>query len=62
MMENRFKMLTKTNPAHARELFRAAQDDVDARFAMYEYLASRKERAARAADAAAPPGEKGGAP
>jgi pyruvate-ferredoxin/flavodoxin oxidoreductase len=45
MMENRFKMLTKTNPAGARELFKTAQNEVHARFAMYEYLASRKEPA-----------------
>ena len=55
MMENRFKMLTKTNPARARELFKAAQGEVDARFAMYEYLASRKA-------AAAAPAAQGGAP
>jgi pyruvate-ferredoxin/flavodoxin oxidoreductase len=42
MMENRFKMLTKTNPQRARELFKTAQSDVDARFAMYDYLAKRK--------------------
>jgi pyruvate-ferredoxin/flavodoxin oxidoreductase len=46
MMENRFKMLTKTNPSHARELFKAAQRDVDARFGMYQYLASREQPAA----------------
>jgi pyruvate-ferredoxin/flavodoxin oxidoreductase len=46
MMENRFKMLTKTKPDVARELFKAAQTDVDVRFAMYEHLASRKEPAA----------------
>ena len=48
MMENRFKMLTKTNPANARELFKTAQGEVDQRFAMYEYLASRKAEAAAA--------------
>jgi pyruvate-ferredoxin/flavodoxin oxidoreductase len=40
-MENRFKMLTKSKPEVARQLFEAAQDDVDTRWAMYEYLASR---------------------
>jgi pyruvate-ferredoxin/flavodoxin oxidoreductase len=52
MMENRFKMLTKTNPGRARELFKAAQGEVDARFAMYEYLAAREKSAT--APAAAP--------
>jgi pyruvate-ferredoxin/flavodoxin oxidoreductase len=40
-MENRFKMLTMSKPEVARELLAAAQDDVDTRWAMYEYLASR---------------------
>jgi pyruvate-ferredoxin/flavodoxin oxidoreductase len=63
MMENRFKMLTKTNPSHARELFKLAQDDVDARFAMYEYLASRKvHAAARAEDAVPAASTKGATP
>jgi pyruvate-ferredoxin/flavodoxin oxidoreductase len=63
MMENRFKMLTKTNPAHARELFKIAQSDVDARFAMYEYLASRKEAgAATPPEIRKPPTPKGAAP
>jgi len=41
MMENRFKMLTKSNPDAAKVLFKQAQEDVNARFAYYEYLASR---------------------
>ena len=40
-LENRFQMLTKSNPAAARQLFKAAQADVQARWAMYEYLANR---------------------
>ncbi|MBZ0308227.1 MAG: pyruvate:ferredoxin (flavodoxin) oxidoreductase, partial [Anaerolineae bacterium] len=40
-MENRFKMLTKSNPEVAKELLKLAQEDVDTRWAYYEYLASR---------------------
>jgi pyruvate-ferredoxin/flavodoxin oxidoreductase len=40
-LENRFKMLTQSKPEIARELLQAAQDDVDTRWALYEYLASR---------------------
>jgi len=42
MMENRFKMLTKINPKAAKELFEAAQEDVDRRWKLYEYLAAQK--------------------
>ncbi len=42
LMENRFKMLTKSNPEAAKQLFKLAQEDVNARFAFYEYLANRK--------------------
>ena len=40
-LENRFKMLTKTHPDVARRLFAEAQNDVNARWRMYEYLAAR---------------------
>lgn len=40
-MENRFNMLTKSKPEVAKELLEAAQEDVDTRWALYEYLASR---------------------
>jgi pyruvate-ferredoxin/flavodoxin oxidoreductase len=40
-LENRFKMLTFSQPQIARELWQYAQDDVNMRWAMYEYLASR---------------------
>lgn len=40
-MENRFKMLTKSNPDVAKELLQQAQEDVNTRWAMYEYLAAR---------------------
>ena len=40
--ENRFKMLTKTKPEDAKRLLSEAQEDVDARWQMYQYLASRQ--------------------
>jgi pyruvate-ferredoxin/flavodoxin oxidoreductase len=39
--ENRFKMLTKTRPDAAKRLLEEAQQDVDSRWRMYEYLAMR---------------------
>jgi pyruvate-ferredoxin/flavodoxin oxidoreductase len=43
-MENRFKMLTKSRPEDAKRLLQEAQDDVNARWKLYEYLAARKEQ------------------
>ncbi|WP_072621209.1 pyruvate:ferredoxin (flavodoxin) oxidoreductase [Spirulina major] len=40
--ENRFKMLTKTKPSEAKALWAEAQADVDTRWQMYQYLASRQ--------------------
>jgi len=40
-MENRFKMLTKSKPEEARRLCKEAQEDVDRRWSLYEYLAGR---------------------
>jgi pyruvate-ferredoxin/flavodoxin oxidoreductase len=40
-MENRFKMLELTRPEAAATLFAEAQQDVNTRWALYEYLASR---------------------
>jgi len=42
MMENRFKMLTKSDPERARMLFRQAQEDAERRFKRFEYLATWK--------------------
>jgi pyruvate-ferredoxin/flavodoxin oxidoreductase len=42
LMENRFKMLTKSNPDHAKLLFKMAQEDAETRYRLYEYLAARK--------------------
>jgi pyruvate-ferredoxin/flavodoxin oxidoreductase len=39
--ENRFKMLTKTKPTDAKRLLKEAQEDVDTRWQMYQYLANR---------------------
>jgi pyruvate-ferredoxin/flavodoxin oxidoreductase len=41
-METRFKMLTKSKPEEAKELWKMAQHDADVRYQMYEYLAQRK--------------------
>lgn len=41
-LENRFKMLTKSNQEVAQQLLQEAQADVKTRWQMYQYLASRK--------------------
>jgi pyruvate-ferredoxin/flavodoxin oxidoreductase len=41
LMENRFKMLTKSDPARAKDLFRRAQLDAERRFKFYEHLSAR---------------------
>ncbi len=46
LQQTRFKMLTKSKPEDAERLWKLAQKDVEARFHMYEYLASRKPEAA----------------
>jgi pyruvate-ferredoxin/flavodoxin oxidoreductase len=38
-MENRFKMLTKSNPEDAKQLLKEAQEDVDAHWRLYQHLA-----------------------
>ncbi len=40
-MENRFKMLTLSQPEQAKRLHAEAQDDVDKRYKYYEFLASQ---------------------
>src|SRR3954469_20160925 len=42
LQQTRFKMLMKSKPEDAERLWKEAQKDVEARFHMYEYLASRK--------------------
>jgi pyruvate-ferredoxin/flavodoxin oxidoreductase len=41
LRENRFKMLTKTSPEHAKDLWGRSQVDTDSRWALYNYMASR---------------------
>lgn len=45
LMENRFKMLLKTRPYDAKELFSKAQEDINSRWSLYEYLAARGKEA-----------------
>jgi pyruvate-ferredoxin/flavodoxin oxidoreductase len=40
--ENRFKMLTRSKPEEAKQLLQQAQEDVNTRWQMYQYLASRQ--------------------
>jgi pyruvate-ferredoxin/flavodoxin oxidoreductase len=40
-LENRFKMLKKSNPEEAKRLLKEAQHDVDTRWRFYEYMAAR---------------------
>ena len=40
--ENRFKMLTKSKPADAKRLLKEAQQDVNTRWQMYQYLAAQQ--------------------
>jgi len=47
-LENRFKMLTKSKPDVAAQLLIEAQQDVDNRWATYEYLAARPVNGAEA--------------
>ncbi len=59
--QTRFKMLTKSKPADAERLWREAQRDVEQRYRLYEYMASRKTGAAPDAKdtvAAVAPAEK----
>jgi len=51
LQQTRFKMLTKSRPEDADRLWKLAQKDVETRFRMYEYMASRKT------EPAAPPKE-----
>jgi pyruvate-ferredoxin/flavodoxin oxidoreductase len=48
LQQTRFKMLTKSKPEDAERLWKEAQKDVEHRFRMYEYLASRKPETAAA--------------
>ncbi len=43
-------MLTKSKPADAERLWKLAQQDVQSRYRMYEYMASRKTEPVAAAN------------
>ncbi len=60
LQQTRFKMLTKSKPEDAERLWKLAQKDVESRYRMYEYMASRKPEAAAPAkeEAAKPASEK----
>src|SRR5205807_9713826 len=49
LQQTRFKMLTKSKPEDPDRLWKLPQQDVEARYRMYEYMASRKLQAARPA-------------
>ena len=49
LQQTRFKMLTKSKPEDAKRLWKQAQHDVETRYRMYEYMASRKTEAPAAA-------------
>ncbi len=56
LQQTRFKMLTKSKPEDAERLWKLAQQDVEHRYRMYEYMASRKaEPATPAKDATEKP-------
>ncbi|MBX3747263.1 MAG: pyruvate:ferredoxin (flavodoxin) oxidoreductase [Verrucomicrobiae bacterium] len=57
--ENRFRMLSKSHPDAARDLFKRAQADAHARFSLYRQLASREFTPVRP-DAASPQGTGNG--
>jgi pyruvate-ferredoxin/flavodoxin oxidoreductase len=42
LQQMRFKMLTKSKPEDAKRLWQQAQQDAEARYRMYEYLAQWK--------------------
>jgi pyruvate-ferredoxin/flavodoxin oxidoreductase len=54
MMENRFKMLTKSKPEIAKRLFEEAQQDVEERWRLYEHLSTRSKADGTAAAPATP--------
>ena len=59
LQQTRFKMLTKSKPEAAERLWKQAQKDVETRFHMYEYMASRKTEPAPAPqEQTAKPAEK----
>ncbi len=53
-METRFKMLTKSKPEDAKELWKQAQHDAEVRYRFYEYLSQRKMGSGNGKPASAP--------
>jgi len=56
-LENRFRMLTKSNPEAARKYFEQAQLDVETRWQFYQHLAARS--LSRPSDTLSPTGGEG---
>jgi len=52
LQQTRFKMLTKSNPREADRLWKLAQQDVERRYRMYEYMAARKDGPAETKESA----------
>jgi pyruvate-ferredoxin/flavodoxin oxidoreductase len=55
LSENRFKMLTKSRPEEAKQLFKQAQLDSERRYKFYQFLAKREADAQKPAPAPVPP-------
>ncbi len=53
LQQTRFKMLTKSKPEDAKRLWKQAQVDVENRYKMYEYMASRKTEPSAVSEEAA---------
>jgi len=54
-LENRFRMLSKSHPDHAREFFKQAQSDADSRWQYFQKLAASTAPAAETAETTATP-------
>ncbi len=59
--ENRFRMLSKSNPDAARALFKQAQSDAKSRFSLYQHLAGREVKGPDAGAGGAIGNGRGGA-
>ncbi len=55
LQQTRFKMLTKSKPEDAARLWKLAQQDVERRYRMYEYMAARKDTPAQAKESVEKP-------
>jgi pyruvate-ferredoxin/flavodoxin oxidoreductase len=59
LQQTRFKMLTKSKPEDAERLWKLAQQDVEHRYRMYEYLATRKTETTSGKEATEKPAPAG---